>query len=292
MPFSKTTDIHTDEYWAGHFEDFLKPVIEEIGNIEAKRSDALRGDLLNQIIFALVNSDVVVADLTDSNPNVFWELGIRHSFKNGTITIMDNTYKLPFDLSKIGTLKYYPNNHIKNEQFKRNLKEAVSDCLSNPNKVDSYVLEAVSGRGSIYEIINKMEIQRKLDGLIDEHTYNFNLLDRMYKSIDMNKEQRELIKKDPANKEKYQSNIGMVSGFLRCSCVEFLLSTRYLEVDKSIYTSFGWMHDAILTINQFLTDWINREVWMEDWLFKHRKYYYEGFESCKKHLDTVSSKYK
>jgi len=72
MPFSKTTKDHTKSYWTEHFKSFLKPLIEEYPGLEAHRSKALRGDILRQIITDLVVSHVVVADLTDHNPNVYW----------------------------------------------------------------------------------------------------------------------------------------------------------------------------------------------------------------------------
>src|SRR3989304_4593293 len=82
MPFSKT-EHHTEEYWTRHFGSFLKPLIERNEAFEAFRSEPLRGDIASQIITNLASSDVVVADLTDHNPNVFWELGVRHSYKQG-----------------------------------------------------------------------------------------------------------------------------------------------------------------------------------------------------------------
>jgi len=97
MPFSETTEKHTENYWTEHFEDFLKPLIEECPQLEAYRSKPLHGDILKDIITKLIISPLVVADLTDLNPNVFWELGIRQSFKHGTITIAQEGTKLPFD---------------------------------------------------------------------------------------------------------------------------------------------------------------------------------------------------
>jgi len=82
-PFSKTTDEHTKRYWTEHFKSFLKPLIDENPDLEARRSKPLRGDILREIITDLVVSRVVVADLTDHNPNVYWELGVRQSFKHG-----------------------------------------------------------------------------------------------------------------------------------------------------------------------------------------------------------------
>ena len=71
MPFSETTTEHTEEYWTNHFEEFLKPLIEQNEQIEVFRSMALRADILRGIVTDLVRSPIVIADLTDHNPNVF-----------------------------------------------------------------------------------------------------------------------------------------------------------------------------------------------------------------------------
>ena len=115
MPFSKTSDEHTEDYWTRHFDTFLKPLIEECPDLEAHRSEALRGDILRQIITDLIVSPVVVADLTASNSSVYWELGVPQSFKHGTITIAEEGTLLPFDLGSKGTLFYYPKDHIKKD---------------------------------------------------------------------------------------------------------------------------------------------------------------------------------
>ena len=92
MPFAQSSDEHTEEYWTNHFYKFLKPEIEKIPSLKASRSDELRGDILKKIINDIYNSYVVVADLTDHNSNVFWELGIRQSFKYRTITTAEEGF--------------------------------------------------------------------------------------------------------------------------------------------------------------------------------------------------------
>lgn len=106
MPFSKTTKLHNEEYWNNHFEKFLKPLIDSCTGAEAFRSAPLRQDILRQIINDLVFSPIVVADLTDSNPNVYWELGVRLSFRHGTITIANEGSVIPFDIKTKGVLLY------------------------------------------------------------------------------------------------------------------------------------------------------------------------------------------
>ncbi|MFW9936069.1 MAG: hypothetical protein ACFFD5_00320 [Candidatus Thorarchaeota archaeon] len=175
MPFSKSSINHSEEYWTNHYNNFLKPLIEEVPGIEAHRVEALRGDILRQIITNLVVSHIVVAELTDHNPNVFWELGVRQSFKHNTITIAEEGVQLPFDISSKATLFYNLNNDSKLKQFKERFKTAIKDCIENPNRPDSYVLETISGRGSLFEIMRLDEAKRRIEALISECKTNYNV---------------------------------------------------------------------------------------------------------------------
>jgi hypothetical protein len=152
MPFSKTSERHTGNYWNKHFNDFLKPLIEKNSHFEARRSEPIRGDILKQIITNLIVSPLVVADLTDLNPNVFWELGVRQSFpkQGGTITIAQVGTKLPFDVSTKGTL-FYHLSQKKNDDFFAKFGKARSSCLNCPISPDSVIWDTISGRGTFWE---------------------------------------------------------------------------------------------------------------------------------------------
>lgn len=173
MPFSKSNGLHTEEYWTKHFENFLKPGIEELSNIEVHRSAELRSDIIKEIIKDLYLSDFVVADLTDHNPNVFWELGVRQSLNYGTITIAEGGTDLPFDISTKSTLFYYPGDSKKNEKFLQNLREAIKDCIMNPDKSDSTVIDVTTKLKRVelipdeYESL-KREIYQKQDNKFEE----------------------------------------------------------------------------------------------------------------------------
>ena len=73
MHFSGNSKRHTKKYWTEHFEKRLKPLIESTNQFHAFRSEPLRQDILKQIINDLAFKPLVVADLTDGNPNVYWE---------------------------------------------------------------------------------------------------------------------------------------------------------------------------------------------------------------------------
>lgn len=231
MPFSTTSETHTEEYWTKHFETFLKLIIDPIPNIKAYRSEPLRGDILKEIIRELMTAEVVVADITDFNPNVFWELGVRQSFKHSTITIAEEGTVLPFDISGKSTLFYSPKDHIKNANFTRKLKNAIKDCLKNPDKPDSYILETISGRGSLYEIIRREENLRRLDALNSEIIFNLKIFNSIHFTF-----------------EEEKSTIIPTERF-RTSAIKLFITNRYVNLSKEEYQLLERYYDQIRILN-------------------------------------------
>lgn len=262
MPFGETTKNHTETYWTNHFENFLKPLIEENKEFEARRSDELRGNIVDKIIFDLVNSSVVVADLTDKNPNVFWELGIRQSFKHGTITIAEEKTNLPFDIFGKAT-HFYNNDDAKNDEFRSKFKSALADCLKNPERPDSQVLKTISGRGTLYELINREETIRRLDAIEMEWNWNNVLIERCLDQAIENRMKKLKLK-------QYTT-----APLLRTTAVEFLLTNRYIEADEEFYSLVNLYWIMISSLNTRFQNWSENPKWTEEQILKNTNFHRE-----------------
>lgn len=109
MPIrSPGTEEH--RHFAAIYGDYIRPVLEAASFDVTRADDVARsGAITKDIVERIATADMVVADLTDLNPNVFYELGIRHALKaNGTMMIIDDdrTQNIPFDLSAYRVHKY------------------------------------------------------------------------------------------------------------------------------------------------------------------------------------------
>ena len=83
----------------------IQPALEKFGYIGIRADDISDPGLItNQIIAHLINDDLAIADLTGHNPNVFYELGIRHTLNKPVIQIIEKGERLPFDISSIRTI--------------------------------------------------------------------------------------------------------------------------------------------------------------------------------------------
>jgi len=107
MPFGKEG---TSEYERNLkiYRQMIKPVVEacDYNSIRADELEHL-GSITRDIIELLQKADLVIADLSGRNANVYYELGVRHTlFRCGTIPIIRKGEKLPFDISNYRAIFY------------------------------------------------------------------------------------------------------------------------------------------------------------------------------------------
>ncbi|MCC5923120.1 MAG: hypothetical protein JJT77_04990 [Crocinitomicaceae bacterium] len=137
-----------------------KPYFDEITRFK----DSI-GSIINGIVENLNSSDLVIADLTGNNPNVMYELGVRHSLKRGTIMLTQNFNSLPSDLRDYLAIEYkYPSSPSDYEdcykEFEIKLHNAIEQIVKS-EKHDSPVLELLN-----YKV--KFREQDEIDNLKEQ----------------------------------------------------------------------------------------------------------------------------
>jgi hypothetical protein len=84
----------------------VNPALQAAGYKNAVRADHIDdlGMISAQVIHQILNDDLVIADLTGGNPNVFYELAVRHACGKPCIQLMAAGEPLPFDLADQRTI--------------------------------------------------------------------------------------------------------------------------------------------------------------------------------------------
>lgn len=138
----------------GVIEAVIKPVLESRG-YEAVAAHQMTdtGSINNQIIKAILNWDLVVVNLTGLNPNVMYELAVRHAVKKPVITICQKGEKLPFDIVEQRTI-FYQNDMAGVIELKKNLEGFLDKIIHSQNEFDD---------NPIYQVLKREVIERKVD---------------------------------------------------------------------------------------------------------------------------------
>jgi hypothetical protein len=163
------------------YENIIKPSVEAIAvqlgiTIKCARADDIKksGSVMKQVLLSLLDDDILIADLSDRNANVFYELGIRHTFFKRSILISDDPSNNPFDVLGYRTIPYqYPECDM--EQFQRELLGHISDLINNPKEPDNPIWD-LNLKAELKDSTSKAKIEvgykkTKITG--QRHDYEF-----------------------------------------------------------------------------------------------------------------------
>lgn len=113
------------------YEDVIKKVCNTF-DLSVIRADETYGPglILADIIKQINESRLIIAEISQSNPNVFYEVGYAHALNKPTILIAEKTTKLPFDVSPFRTL-FYENTIAGKQKIEDGLKKHIDASLSD-----------------------------------------------------------------------------------------------------------------------------------------------------------------
>lgn len=111
--------------------------------------DPTPGQITTQIVRGIVDSNVVIADLTGANPNVYFELGVAQSFGRPLVLLVKDARHLPFDVKNERTIEIGGGDVIgasDADAAKKALTEALEVVLADHYEPTNLVIEAASAR--------------------------------------------------------------------------------------------------------------------------------------------------
>ena len=130
---------------------------------EVNRYESSVGSIINGVIENLKDADLVIADLTGSNPNVMYELGVRHALKRGTIIIAQSLDSIPSDLRDYMVVIYKYSDSIHEattcyDAFKQALYKSMDQILKTDQN-DSPVLDYLKRNQSYIRDVDVKELK-------------------------------------------------------------------------------------------------------------------------------------
>jgi O-acetyl-ADP-ribose deacetylase (regulator of RNase III) len=148
MPFGKKP-VDGLEFDFDHvYHELIEKSVEELG-IDCERCDEIldSGSIHKKMFRGIFDADVSVVDITSHNPNVFYELGVRHALhKKVTLVIgrKDTLQKLPFNISGISVLGYETGSNDQLEANRKLIRDIIQKALDDQDCVDSIVHDALT----------------------------------------------------------------------------------------------------------------------------------------------------
>jgi hypothetical protein len=90
------------------YASIIKPAVTEAGHTCIRADEIIHSTVIDKPMYDnLLEADLVIADLSTSNANAIYELGIRHALRpQRTIVMAENNFSFPFDLNHLSIVKY------------------------------------------------------------------------------------------------------------------------------------------------------------------------------------------
>ncbi len=125
MPFGNWFD--------NYYTEIYKPAIINAG-LEPKRADDIyRPSTIVQDIWNYTkDAQIVLADLTGKNANVFYELGLAHALAKPAILVSNSMDDVPFDLRALRVIEYNKNNSNWGNVLKEKIEKSIRETLDSP----------------------------------------------------------------------------------------------------------------------------------------------------------------
>jgi len=159
----------------------LKPVLSKY-DISPIRADKISksGMITSQVINSILDSYLVIADLTGGNSNVFYELALRHAIKRPFIHIIDEGEKIPFDIQGIRTIQIDLNDLDSTSAAKDELDKQIEE-INKGHLPDSPI--------SIATLVKSIQtdskgVEKLVGALEDIRGFGWNNLDTIADKID------------------------------------------------------------------------------------------------------------
>jgi len=177
MPFGKRKDVDGTELdFDFIYHEIIEKAVEDIG-IDCERCDEMinTGSIHKTMFRGIFDADVAVVDITSLNPNVFYELGVRHALhKYVTLVIRRNSdAPLPFNIRGLNILGYDLDSEGQLEIARKKIREYIQNGMDK-QPTDSIVHDALEGR---------VKIERKSKPIDKKETFLYPLVNAPGKEI-------------------------------------------------------------------------------------------------------------
>lgn len=160
-------DSDTRRKAQGILDTVIKPSLEKKGySVHVAHEISTLGSITKQVIRHLIQDDLVIANLTELNPNVMYELAVRHAVRLPVITIAEDGTTLPFDISDERTI-FYKNDMAGAFELLPKLEKAIDEAINDkePDNPIYRVAEALIIKESAETPTAEKYILNRLDAI-------------------------------------------------------------------------------------------------------------------------------
>lgn len=213
----------------GDFDDIyhlgIKAACEQVGVYCERADEQLElGNIMERVYNNIAKSDIIIADMTGRNANVFYEVGYAHALNKQVILLTHNSSDIPFDLNQYPHIVYEGKISAK---LKPELEKRLRWCIENPRdsltKVEVGLEFFINATPIIdnptidikvdnsYQFIVHLDIHNKSNNIITSDIYDIALI--IPNSVNVMLE-------EPKTRQNVRSTIAHTANEISCNLIK------------------------------------------------------------------------
>ena len=168
MPFGKKKDVDGTEVDFDHvYRELIEKAVESLG-VDCERCDEIidAGSIHKKMFRGIFDADVAVVDITSLNPNVFYELGVRHALHPHVTVVIRKNSNLPppFNINGINILGYDLTDENRIEAGMKNI------CDHIRNGLDKQSTDSI-----VHDALDDLKVERKSKAIKKTKFYSYEI---------------------------------------------------------------------------------------------------------------------
>jgi hypothetical protein len=190
----------------------IEPAVAKFG-YDTTRADQIArpGLITSQIIEHLIEDELVIADISERNPNVFYELAIRHTIKKPFIQIKEAADTIPFDVTGMRTIDVDFRFIDSMQRCRDDIIKQIETIEKDPSKIESPITFTMN----LMSLTKNSDAQSKvISDLVSQVQSLRSEIEKM-----QNSNRPRLIKLDPSE-TKFELNEGFLSALAAIPPIE------------------------------------------------------------------------
>jgi len=155
-----------------YYTEIFCPAIKAAAMKPARADDLFRSsNIVHDIWHLVLTSRVLLADLTEKNPNVFYELGLAHAARKPVLLLTQNIEDVPFDLRALRVIEYEIEHPNWGEVLRKSIRQGLKEMLESPERsvLPTFLVEEPDDQPRLSEEEARLiGLQQQVDRLQDE----------------------------------------------------------------------------------------------------------------------------
>ncbi|MFW5871622.1 MAG: hypothetical protein ACOCUT_00800 [bacterium] len=254
----------------GLISSVIRPLLQKefnFSDIKAAHEINTSGSINNQIMKRIIYDELVLVNLTGLNPNVMYEVAVRHATLKPIIHICEEGTRLPFDIIDQRTI-FYKNDMLGVQELKEQLKSMIKEALQVDQFKDNPIYNASQSKIFSETLSNNPEKNFE--------KYLLERFDKLESKISGNNYQAE------GSKDLKFAEPFII--YIRTDCKvdkDYILGELKISLDKKQYTILLFKIDKQSHLNDYYETWINLIVISNDHMIPHVYELQEIFNNMK-----------